>query len=152
MPIAAAKVEDNIGGTGPGQITHQREAIFEQLLRVTVLLGRSGCGTSIEERPDIRGAVRGRGGDAANCRSGGSSFSAGRRDRIADRALSTVDERVFTTHDGLGNGSGASELTQSLNLSSRAAWSESMACRVERTRGGPAVVIGLAQSARLGDT
>jgi hypothetical protein len=40
MPIAAAEVEDNIGGADLGQASHNGESVFEQLLRVTVLLGR----------------------------------------------------------------------------------------------------------------
>jgi hypothetical protein len=42
MPIAATEVQDNISGAGPGQASHKRESVFEQPLRVTVLLRRSG--------------------------------------------------------------------------------------------------------------
>ena len=67
MPIAATEVEDNIGGTELGQTSHQREPVFKQPLRVAMLLGRSRCGTSIKEAPDVRGAGRGSGRDAASC-------------------------------------------------------------------------------------
>ena len=38
MPIAATEVQDNISGAGPDQASHKREAVFEQPLRVAVLL------------------------------------------------------------------------------------------------------------------
>jgi hypothetical protein len=41
MPIAATEVQDNISSAGPGQASHNRESVFEQPLRVTVLLRRS---------------------------------------------------------------------------------------------------------------
>jgi hypothetical protein len=41
MAIAAPEVKDDIGGPGPGPASHERESVFEQPLRVTVLLGRS---------------------------------------------------------------------------------------------------------------
>jgi hypothetical protein len=41
MSIAATEIQDNISGAGPGQASHKREPVFEQPLRVTVLLGRS---------------------------------------------------------------------------------------------------------------
>ena len=42
MPIAATEVQDNISEAGPGQASHKREPVFEQPLRGTVLLRRSG--------------------------------------------------------------------------------------------------------------
>jgi hypothetical protein len=42
MAIAATEVQHDIGGPGPGQASHKRESIFEQPLRVTVLLRKSG--------------------------------------------------------------------------------------------------------------
>jgi hypothetical protein len=41
MAIAATEVEDDIGAPGPGQVSHKRKSVFEQPLRVTVLLRRS---------------------------------------------------------------------------------------------------------------
>jgi hypothetical protein len=41
MAIAATEVQDDISGPGPGQVSHKRESVFEQPLRVTVLLRRS---------------------------------------------------------------------------------------------------------------
>jgi hypothetical protein len=61
MAIAATEVQDDIRGPGPSPLSQERESVFEQPLRVTVLLRRSRCGTSIKERPDIRGVIR-RGG------------------------------------------------------------------------------------------
>src|SRR5262249_25461260 len=57
MAIAATEVENDIGAPGPGQTSHERKSVFEQPLRVTVLLRGSRCGTSIKEGPDVRGAV-----------------------------------------------------------------------------------------------
>jgi hypothetical protein len=74
MAIAATEVQDDIAGPGPGQVSHKREPIFEQPLRMTVLLGRTGRGTSIEERPDVGGVVRGSGCDTAKSRPMRSSF------------------------------------------------------------------------------
>jgi hypothetical protein len=76
MAIAATEIEDDIGGPRPGQVSQQRESVFEQPLRVTVLLGKPGCGTLIEERPDVRGVVRGSGRDTAKSRPS-RSFRAG---------------------------------------------------------------------------
>jgi hypothetical protein len=42
VAIAATEVQHDIGGPGPGQVSHKREPVFEQPLRVTVLLMRSG--------------------------------------------------------------------------------------------------------------
>jgi hypothetical protein len=41
MPIAATEVQDNISGARLGQASHKRESVFEQPLRVAVLLRRS---------------------------------------------------------------------------------------------------------------
>jgi hypothetical protein len=41
MAIAATEVQDDVSGLGPGQTSHKRKPVFEQPLRVTVLLGRS---------------------------------------------------------------------------------------------------------------
>jgi hypothetical protein len=57
MTIAATEVQENISRAGPGQASHQPKPVFEQPLRVTVLLRRSRCGTPIKKRPDIRGVV-----------------------------------------------------------------------------------------------
>jgi hypothetical protein len=40
MASAATDVEDNVGGAGLGEASHKRESVFEQLLRVAVLLRR----------------------------------------------------------------------------------------------------------------
>ena len=42
MAIAATEIEDDISGSGPSQFSHKRESVFEQPLRVTVLLRKSG--------------------------------------------------------------------------------------------------------------
>jgi hypothetical protein len=42
VAIAATEVQDDISGPEPGQVSHKRESVFEQPLRVTVLLGKSG--------------------------------------------------------------------------------------------------------------
>jgi hypothetical protein len=65
LAIAATEVQDHICGPGPGQASHKREPVFEQPLRVTVLLGKSRCGALIKERPDVRGVVCGSGRDTA---------------------------------------------------------------------------------------
>jgi hypothetical protein len=57
MTIAATEVQENISRAGPGQASHKPKPVFEQPLRVTVLLRRSRCGTPIKKRPDIRGVV-----------------------------------------------------------------------------------------------
>jgi hypothetical protein len=41
MAMAATEVQDDLGAPGPGQASHKRKPVFEQPLRVTVLLGRS---------------------------------------------------------------------------------------------------------------
>jgi hypothetical protein len=41
MAIATTEIQDDICGPGPGQASHEGESVFEQPLRVTVLLGRS---------------------------------------------------------------------------------------------------------------
>ncbi|MFZ0853642.1 MAG: hypothetical protein WAO08_31155 [Hyphomicrobiaceae bacterium] len=38
MTVAATDVQKNISGVGPCQTSHKREAVFEETLRVTVLL------------------------------------------------------------------------------------------------------------------
>jgi hypothetical protein len=40
MTIAAAEVQQNISGAGSSQASHERKPVFQQLLRVTVLLMR----------------------------------------------------------------------------------------------------------------
>jgi hypothetical protein len=40
MAIAATEVQDDVSGPRPGQTSHERKPVFEQPLRVTVLLGR----------------------------------------------------------------------------------------------------------------
>jgi len=67
IPIAATEVQDNISGSRPGKVSHKRKSVFEQLLRVTVLLGRSRRGTLIKEGSDVSGAVRGSGRDTTDC-------------------------------------------------------------------------------------
>jgi hypothetical protein len=57
LPMAATQIQDHVIGTGPGQTSHQRKPIFEQPLRVTVLLGRSRCSASVKEGSEVRGAV-----------------------------------------------------------------------------------------------
>ena len=57
VAIAATEVQHDISGPGPGQASHKREPVFEQPLRVTVLLGKSGRGALIKVRPDVRSAV-----------------------------------------------------------------------------------------------
>jgi hypothetical protein len=42
VAVAATEVQHDISGSGPGQISHKREPVFEQLLRVTVRLRKSG--------------------------------------------------------------------------------------------------------------
>jgi hypothetical protein len=41
VAMAATEVEDNISAAGSGQASHKRQSVFEQPLRVTVLLRRS---------------------------------------------------------------------------------------------------------------
>jgi hypothetical protein len=41
MTGATTDVQDHISGLRPGQVSQKRESVFEQSLRVTVLLGRS---------------------------------------------------------------------------------------------------------------
>jgi hypothetical protein len=41
MASAATEVQDNISRLWPGQVSHKRKSVFEQPLRVTVLLTRS---------------------------------------------------------------------------------------------------------------
>ena len=53
MTIAATEVQKNIRAAGPGQTAHKGESVFEQPLRLTVLLGRSRCGTLIKEGSDV---------------------------------------------------------------------------------------------------
>jgi hypothetical protein len=54
VAIAATEVQDDIRGPRPGQVSHEREPVFEQPLRVTVLLRKSGRGALIKVRPDVR--------------------------------------------------------------------------------------------------
>jgi hypothetical protein len=42
MAIAATEVQHDISGPGPRYVSHQRKSVFEQPLRVTVRLRRSG--------------------------------------------------------------------------------------------------------------
>jgi hypothetical protein len=65
MAIAATEVEDDIFGRRLGQVSHQRQPVFEQLLRITVRLRKSRCGTLIKVGSDVRGVVCGSGRDAA---------------------------------------------------------------------------------------
>ena len=53
MTIAATEVQKNVRGAGTGQTAHKGELVFEQPLRVTVLLRRSRGGTLIKEGPDV---------------------------------------------------------------------------------------------------
>ena len=57
MAIATTEVQDDIRWLGPGQASHERESVFEQPLRVPVLLRKSRCGALIKERRDVRGVV-----------------------------------------------------------------------------------------------
>ena len=41
MAIAATEVQNDIGAPEPGQTSHKRKSVFQQLSRVTVLLRRS---------------------------------------------------------------------------------------------------------------
>ena len=41
MAIAATEIQDDISAPWPGQASHKRKSVFEELLRVTVLLRRS---------------------------------------------------------------------------------------------------------------
>jgi hypothetical protein len=63
VAIAATEIQYNVVGAGPGEAAHQPDAIFEQPLRVAVLFGRSRCGASIKERPDVRAVAGGSRGD-----------------------------------------------------------------------------------------
>jgi hypothetical protein len=65
LAIAATEVQDRISGPGLGQASYKREPVFEQPLRVAMLLGKSRCGASIKERPDVRGVGCGSGRDTA---------------------------------------------------------------------------------------
>jgi hypothetical protein len=42
VAIAATEVQHDISGPGPCQVSHEREPVFEQPLRVTMLLGKPG--------------------------------------------------------------------------------------------------------------
>jgi hypothetical protein len=42
MAIAATEVQNDISGPGPRQASHKRESVFEQPLRMAVLLRKSG--------------------------------------------------------------------------------------------------------------
>jgi hypothetical protein len=77
MAIAATQIEDDIGRQGPGQIAHKRKPVFEQAMRVTVLLMRSGCCASIEERPEVGSAGRGSSHDTTRPRPRRSPFRPG---------------------------------------------------------------------------
>jgi hypothetical protein len=65
IAVAATNVQDNVSRSGSGEASHKRQSALEQPLRVAVLFRRAGCGTSIEEGPDVRGVVRGSGHDTA---------------------------------------------------------------------------------------
>jgi hypothetical protein len=41
MAIATTEVQDDISGPGPGYASYKRESVFEQPLRVTMLLRKS---------------------------------------------------------------------------------------------------------------
>jgi hypothetical protein len=41
MAMAATEVQDDVSGPRPCQTLHKRKSVFEQPLRVAVLLGRS---------------------------------------------------------------------------------------------------------------
>jgi hypothetical protein len=55
LAIAASEVQDDVSGPGLGYTSDQCEPVFQQALWVTVLFRRSGGGTLIEERPEVRG-------------------------------------------------------------------------------------------------
>jgi hypothetical protein len=42
VTVAATDIEEDVSGPGPSQASNEGEPIFEQLLRVAVLLGRPG--------------------------------------------------------------------------------------------------------------
>jgi hypothetical protein len=42
MANAAPEIQDDLGGPGPGQVSHQRQSVFEQPLRITVRLRKPG--------------------------------------------------------------------------------------------------------------
>jgi hypothetical protein len=57
VAIATTDVQHDVSGPGSGSASHKRESVFEQPLRVTVLLRRSGCGALVKESSDVTGAV-----------------------------------------------------------------------------------------------
>jgi hypothetical protein len=61
---AASDIQDDFGSAELRVVSHQREPVFEQPLRVTVLFGKSRQGALIEERPDVSGFGYLRGRDA----------------------------------------------------------------------------------------
>jgi hypothetical protein len=42
VAIATTDIEHDVSRSGPGHVSHKREPVFEQPLRMTVRLGRSG--------------------------------------------------------------------------------------------------------------
>jgi hypothetical protein len=42
MTVAATEIQDDISGLGPSYASHKRKSVFEQPLRMTVLLRKSG--------------------------------------------------------------------------------------------------------------
>jgi hypothetical protein len=61
---AASDIQDDVSAAELRVASHKREPVFEQPLRVAVLLGKSRKGTLIEERPDVSGVAYGSGRDA----------------------------------------------------------------------------------------
>ncbi len=65
VAIAASEIQDNVTRPELGQASHQPEAVFEQPLRMAVLLGKARGGALIEEGPYVRAVLYGSGRDAA---------------------------------------------------------------------------------------
>jgi hypothetical protein len=61
---AASDIQDDVSLAELRVRSHKRESVFEQPLRVTVLLGKFRESTLIEERPDISAVAYGGGCDA----------------------------------------------------------------------------------------
>jgi hypothetical protein len=53
MAGAATHVQNNVRGLCASQVLDKCGSVFEQALRMTVLLERACCGTPIKERPDV---------------------------------------------------------------------------------------------------
>jgi hypothetical protein len=78
---AASDVEDDVIPPELRVLSHKPEPVFEQPLRVAVLLIKSRAGTLIEEGPDVGGVVYASGRQALKSRTKPSSFFAERLPR-----------------------------------------------------------------------